>query len=247
MTRFLTLLCLMGLHLVASAASPARLAPAPPAPADQALGEVDRKSVGCLGCHTETDRLSMHDNPAVKLGCTDCHGGDASQIPERGLARLEFEYKRLRDLAHVLPRYPEEWGYPHSAKPQRSYTLLNRESPEFIRFVNPADYRVADKDCGACHSNIIAQAERSLMATGAMFFGGASYNNGILPYKRYIVGESFTNDGQAASIKGPVLPDPQSALSLHGVLPSLVPLPHWETTPTPDTFRVFESGGRVTG
>src|SRR5581483_11189654 len=136
--------------------------PAPPSPADQSLSDVDHKSVGCIGCHTETDRLSMHDNPAVKLGCTDCHGGDASVKPEKGLARMEFEYKRLRDLAHVLPKYPEEWGYPHSAKPQRSYTLLNRESPEFIRFVNPADYRVADKACGACHATIIAQAERSL-------------------------------------------------------------------------------------
>src|ERR1700756_4889751 len=185
---------------------------APPAPADQPLTEVDRKSVGCVGCHTDTDRLSMHDNPAVKLGCTDCHGGDASQIPERGLARLEFEYKRLRDLAHVLPRYPAEWGYPHSAKPQRSYTLLNRESPEFIRFVNPADYRVADQACGACHGAIIAAAERSLMSTSAMLLGGASYNNGILPYKRYILGEAYTNTGEAAAIKGPLLPDPTSAL-----------------------------------
>src|SRR5580693_1127845 len=64
---------------------------APAAPADQSLSDVDRKSIGCLGCHTETDRLSMHDNPAVKLGCTDCHGGDASQVPERGLPRLEYE------------------------------------------------------------------------------------------------------------------------------------------------------------
>ena len=220
---------------------------APPAPADQPLSEVDRKSVGCLGCHKDTDRLSMHDNPAVKLGCTDCHGGDASQIPERGLARLEFEYQRLRDLAHVLPRYPQEWGYPHSAKPQRSYTLLNRESPEFIRFVNPADYRVAGQACGACHGAILAAAQRSLMATDAMFLGGASYNNGVLPFKRYVLGESYTPTGEAAAIEGPVLPDPVGALSLHGVLPRLEPLPHWETTPTPDTFRVFESGGRVTG
>ena len=218
-----------------------------PAPADQPLGEVDRKSVGCLGCHTETDRLSMHDNPAVKLGCTDCHGGDASQIPERGLPRLEFEYKRLRDLAHVLPRYPEEWGYPRSAKPQRSYTLLNRESPEFIRFMNPADYRVADKACGACHGAIISAATRSLMSTAAMFFGGASYNNGVLPYKRYILGESYTPTGDAAAIKGPLPPDPTSALVQHGVLPGLVPVPHWESAPTADVFRVFEPGGRVTG
>src|ERR1700756_3928983 len=100
----------------------ARAAPSPTpqhfeaAPADQSLADVNRKSVGCLGCHERTDALSMHDNPAVKLGCTDCHGGDASVIPPRGLARLELEYTQLRDRAHVLPRYPEEWGYPHSAK-----------------------------------------------------------------------------------------------------------------------------------
>ena len=141
------------------------------APADQSLGDVNRKSIGCLGCHERTDAMSMHDNPAVKLGCTDCHGGDASVIPPRGLARMELEYQQLRDRAHVLPRFPEEWGYPKSAKPQRSYTLLNKESPAFIRFVNPGDYRVAKQACGACHLSIIAAAQRSLMATGAMFFG----------------------------------------------------------------------------
>ncbi len=219
----------------------------PPAPADQSSAEADRKSRGCLGCHTQTDRLSMHDNPAVKLGCTDCHGGDAGVIPERGLVRGEFEYMRLRDLAHVLPRYPQDWGYPASAKPQRSYTLLNRESPRFIRFMNPGDYRVADQACGACHGTIIASAQRSLMATGAMFFGGASYNNGILPYKQYILGEAYTSAGEPASIDGPALADPSAALAQHGVLPQLQPLPHWESAPTPDIFRTFEPGGRVSG
>ncbi|MBV9912455.1 MAG: hypothetical protein JOZ93_07750, partial [Sinobacteraceae bacterium] len=218
-----------------------------PAPADQTSAEADRKSRGCLGCHTQTDRVSMHDNPAVKLGCTDCHGGDASVVPERGLVRGEFEYARLRDLAHVLPRYPQAWGYPGSAKPQRSYTLLNRESPQFIRFMNPGDYRVADQACGACHGSIIAAAQRSLMATGAMFFGGASYNNGILPYKQYILGEAYTSAGEPASIDGPPLADPAAALTQHGVLPHLQPLPHWESAPTPDIFRTFEPGGRLSG
>jgi hypothetical protein len=217
------------------------------APADQSLGEVSRKSRGCLGCHERTDAMSMHDNPAVKLGCTDCHGGDASVIPPRGLARMELEYIQLRDKAHVLPRYPAEWGYPKSAKPQRSYTLLNRESPAFVRFVNPGDYRVATQACGACHLSIIAAAQRSLMATGAMLLGGASYNNGVLPYKRYILGEAYTSSGQAAGIEGPLLPDPASALSLHGVLPRLQALPKWETVPPADIFRVFEPGGRTTG
>src|SRR5882672_7103245 len=222
------------LLLLALILAPALGRTAPPAqhfeaaPADQSLADVNRKSAGCLGCHERTDAVSMHDNSAVKLGCTDCHGGDASVIPPRGLARLELEYSRLRDLAHVLPRYPEEWGHPESPKPQRNHTLLNREIAAFIRFVNPGDYRVATQACGACHLTIIAAAQRSLMATGAMFFGGASYNNGVLPFKRYILGESYTSSGQAAGIDGPTLPDPASALSLHGVIPRLQAMPQWE-------------------
>ena len=37
---------------------------------------------------------------------------------------------------------------PVPANPVRSYTLLNHESPEFIRFVNPGDLRVAHISCG---------------------------------------------------------------------------------------------------
>ena len=30
----------------------------------------------CMSCHTQTDARSMHTSPNVRLGCTDCHGGD---------------------------------------------------------------------------------------------------------------------------------------------------------------------------
>ena len=92
---------------------------------------------------------------------------------------------------------PKSWNWPSSAKPERTYTLLNRESPEFMRFINPGDLRAAREACGACHLPIIQAAERSLMATSAMLWGGAAYNNGILPYKRYILGEAYTRDGRA--------------------------------------------------
>src|SRR6185295_3720164 len=98
------------------------------------------------------------------------------------------DYGAAMNRAHVTPRFPREWRLPVSANPQRSYTLLNRESPEFIRFINPADYRVAREACGACHLPIIQAAERSMMATGAMLFNGAAYNNGILPFKRGVLG-----------------------------------------------------------
>ena len=94
---------------------------------------------------------------------------------------------------------------------------------------------------------IIEKATRSLMATGAMFWGGASYNNGLLPFKNYILGEAYTSQGQAASISGPVLPDPQTAMMEHGILPSLLPLPAWETSVPADALRVFERGGVTAG
>src|SRR6185436_20129314 len=126
---------------------------------------------------------------------------------------------------------------------QRSYTLLNRESPEFIRFINPADYRVAREACGACHLPIIQAAERSMMATGAMLWNGAAYNNGIAFNKRGVFGEAYTHEGEPASIRNPVKPD--DWMTHKGILAELFPLPAWETLPPADVFRVFERGGRV--
>src|SRR4051812_5908973 len=42
----------------------------------QPKGEVDRKSHGCITCHTKTDSASMHPTETVHLGCVDCHGGN---------------------------------------------------------------------------------------------------------------------------------------------------------------------------
>ena len=179
---------------------------APAAKLSMTDAEVDAASVGCVSCHTASDAKSMHASEAVKLGCTSCHGGDATAIAPAGLAPTSPEYARIRDRGHVLPRYPKTWRYPSSANPKASYTILNKESPEFVRFVNPSDYRVARLACGACHMELIEKAERSLMATGAMFFGGASYNNGILPFKNYVLGEAYTAQGEPARLLSPGSP-----------------------------------------
>ena len=213
----------------------------------ETAAEAAAKSAGCMSCHSSTDRNSMHDSPAVTLGCTDCHGGNAQVFAATSFVRDQVAYRNAFDRAHIAPRFPSEWKYPSSANPQRSYTLLNREDPAFIRFVNPSDYRVVREACGACHMPIIEKATRSLMATGAMFWGGASYNNGLLPLKNYILGEAYTSQGQAASISGPVLTDPKAAMMEHGILPNLLPLPAWETSVPADVFRVFELGGVTAG
>jgi hypothetical protein len=184
----------------------------------------------------------MHASPAVVLGCTDCHGGDAG-VRSSGAPRIETdEYAATRDRAHVLPRYPRSWRFPRSGNPERTYTLLNREAPEFIRFANPGDYRVVREACGACHLKTIQAAERSLMATGAMLWGGAAYNNGLLPFKRYILGEAYTRDGRSAIVEG--APLGAADRERHGALERLYPLPRWENLEPADVFRVFERGGR---
>ncbi|WP_426166981.1 multiheme c-type cytochrome [Sandarakinorhabdus sp. DWP1-3-1] len=233
----------------------------PPAPRSQTQAAADAKSIGCLSCHTASDEWTMHAPKAVVLGCTDCHGGNTAVAAPAGLDKADPAYARFRDQAHVLPRYPQAWHFPSSANPKRSYTLLNKEAPEFIRFVNPSDYRVARDSCGACHLPVIEAAERSLMATGAMLFGGASYNNGIAPYKNYIFGESYTRRGAATGILshhadsiGAVTFSPGTsgrpagvlteAERSRGALPFLVPLPAWQVLPPGDIFRVFERGGR---
>lgn len=219
--------------------------PWPAAPASQSPEMVEVKNEGCLSCHEGTDDKDMHASPGVNLACTDCHGGNSQFILPADAERGSKEYADTIVRAHVLPRYPKDWHYPSSANPERSYTLLNRESPEFIRFVNPSDNRIASEACGACHQDVIEASLRSLHSTGAMLWGGASYNNGILPFKNYILGESYSREGVGTVLKGPVIPEDQlEAAKAKGILPSLAPLPAWETVKPGDVFRVFERGGR---
>ncbi len=225
---------------------------APPAPEKQTQREADAKSAGCVTCHTATDRHTMHSNPAVILGCVDCHGGNVKiEKPKNAIykGKNHSAYADAMNEAHILPRFPEKWRTPDSANPQGSFTLINQESPAFIRFMNPSDYRVVRHACGACHLTVIQAAERSLMSTGAMLWNGGAYNNGILPFKRGVLGEAYTEDGQAASIKSPLPPNlsesEKQRLIEKGIVAQYYPLPAWETVPPADIFRVFERGGRV--
>jgi hypothetical protein len=251
---------------------------APPAPRNQTWEQADAKSASCRSCHTASDAKTMHKSDAVVLGCTDCHGGNAKLAIPAGLAKTDHRYAELRDQAHVLPRFPEAWGYeghgdgPYekvsSANPKRGYTILNREAPEFIKFVNPSDYRVVREACGACHQNTIDAAERSIMASGAMLWNGAGYNNGIIPFKRGALGEAYTREGEPACLltadinpappgKGSVPGVPLCAQPIgaelnlltpdaikRGAIERLLPMPMWTVYPPADLFRVFERGGR---
>ncbi len=200
---------------------------------------MEATSTGCLDCHTQTDAPTMHQNPAVHIGCAQCHGGDPT-VRAKGFEKGHDSYEQAKKRAHVLPSHPENW--PTSANPKHSYADLNKESVEFVRFINPGDLRAAPEACGGCHSQITTAVKKSLMTTSAMLWGGAAYNNGILPYKRYLLGEGLTRDGQPATIvhDGRPLTDEMRA---RGALEKLLPMPTWEVLPPADIFRVFERGG----
>ena len=129
----------------------------------QTRTSADAKSTGCVACHQNT--CDPHEKATVHLGCSDCHGGDPTT--------------KHKDRAHVQPHFHDAWR--SSANPVRSYTLLNHEKPEFIRFVNPGDLRIAHITCGQCHPNEVLQNRMSMMTHGCMLWGAALYNNGAVP------------------------------------------------------------------
>src|SRR5438067_2065751 len=175
--------------------------------ASQTRAQADTKSAGCLTCHKSIE--PMHASPAVRLGCTDCHGGNAAAT--------------TKDAAHVKPRHPEIWRT--SANPPRTYTALLQESPEFVKFVNPGDLRVAEETCGGCHQKEVNAVPRSTMTTSSVFWTAAVYANGIFSRKTAILGESYSRDGKAQAIKPITPPTPEQIAK--GALPQLVPLPRW--------------------
>src|SRR5580704_12760983 len=63
----------------------------------QSQEQADRKSTGCMSCHTSTDEPTMHATKTVSLGCTDCHGGNASIRVTGGIRADSAEYQAAKE------------------------------------------------------------------------------------------------------------------------------------------------------
>src|SRR5262245_15318220 len=103
--------------LADSATATAAQSATPPGPQRPVLQreEDPGTSRGCVSCHTVTDQPTMHASPAVTLGCTDCHGGNATISVASGAAPGSAEYRQAMQSAHVIPRDKQAWHYPSSA------------------------------------------------------------------------------------------------------------------------------------
>ena len=211
---------------------------------------------GCVSCHgliepmhkygaTETLEKLNNGKDAVGLSCTGCHGGNP--VPRKTSDDPKLA-QQVKDDAHVRPKFPNEWkraGRYTGANPERTSTLLARESWEFVRFVNPGDLRVAAATCGGggCHAVESRNVARSMMTHGAMLWGAALYNNGSLPVKDARFGESYSESGAPQTLIQTPKPT-EEAQRTKGLLEFLDPIPRWEISQPGNVLRVFERGGR---
>jgi hypothetical protein len=224
-------------------------APSPtsaPATAAQAPAQPKAPPVeGCLKCHNNIEPMHRYNvrgdvydtlkdgKDALDLSCTTCHGGNPTATTQ--------------EAAHVQPRYPKSWGCKDgkcsSANPERTNTLLAKESSEFVRFINPGDFRVIQQTCAECHAEETRNVPRSMMAHGAMLWGAALYNNGGYPLKDARFGESYDENGDPQILFQAPAPTRQQQ-AFEGIVPWISPIPRWEISQPGNILRVFERGGK---
>ncbi len=211
---------------------------------------------GCVTCHgqiepmhkygtTETLDALKDGKDAVGLTCTGCHGGNP--VPRKTNDDPK-SIQQIKNEAHVRAKFPNLWqrdGKYSGANPERTNTLLARESWEFVRFINPGDLRVAAKTCGgsACHDLESKNVARSMMTHGAMLWSAALYNNGGFPLKDGRFGESYSENGAPQTLIQNPKPTTEDSRS-KGLLEFLDPLPRWEISQPGNVLRVFERGGK---
>ncbi|MCC6908413.1 MAG: hypothetical protein IT430_10765 [Phycisphaerales bacterium] len=236
----------------------------------------------CHGEYDKASR-TMHGNTRspMPVGCSGCHGGDPSVTSpldspgrpgEPGTPITDPAYLDAMQRAHVQPRNAQAWYGRHddaefgshhgesdpamlhgSRNPEITGALLNQESPEFIRFINPGDLRVAEYSCGSCHFEIVEKVKRSMMAHGAQLWGAALYNNGSIPNKTPNYGESYSAFGLPQRLQGVIeIEDDQVRTrpvseeeAARGVAPYLSPLPVWNISQPGNILRIFERGTKL--
>ena len=183
-------------------------------------------SDGCESCHQGIESMHADGDAEVGVTCVDCHGGNGTAT--------------TKEQAHVRPRNKQV--FTSAANPKNSYAVLNQESSEFLRFMNPGDFRVAGETCGRCHESIYNRMLTSIMAHSAMVPQAGLYNNGIHPAKIPVYGEAYMPDGSPAIVEQPSDPVPGSAL-----VQRLEPLQAFQITVATDAFRVLERGNNDAG
>lgn len=162
-------------------------------------------------CHgfAGSDRGIEQAHPGFELACTNCHGGDG-------------EAKDKAD-SHVVPApdfVAERNGYIKNL----SVEELDQVDPDYLRFINPGDYRIAEQTCGSgssadtestgCHQSIVYSAQRSTMATFAGHFNVPRFQQGLQD-RPAIFGSRDLDDPQR--------PSPPPAGTVASIIQAVIP------------------------
>ncbi len=145
----------------------------------------------CMTCHNGSDTDDYGgpglENPhpfatASNLECTECHGGNGDgedKVTSHVPPPPEIGNKQnLEDDPHAYFNRLTLAGidkFPDYQVGTTTYSAL-----DYLQFINPGDLRVVTqgRSCGQCHDNHAEFVSRSLLATEAGFFSGASYHSG---------------------------------------------------------------------
>ena len=168
----------------------------------------------------------IRTRPAQNLSCVDCHGGNGTAT--------------TKEAAHV------EADVPASSRrrriPPNTYTMLNHENHDFIRFMNPSDLRTVPEVCGGCHAAIIRSVAKGPMVNSAQVYSTGLYNNSSIPWKDAKFVENYTPRGKPQIIRTIPAPTAEETRT-KGILPVLFPLPRFENGQPGNILRIFERGG----
>ncbi len=145
----------------------------------------------CVDCHdppgsdAEVGIEEIH--PWRPLPCVDCHGGDASRA----------------DKTEAHPSLPDGISGPTELRGFSSLEL-DGVDPNYVRWVNPSDYRVVQQTCGQseCHQAIAEAAPTSIMTTFAGHFNKTRYYAGLQDSREAALGVRTQTDPQFSAAAG---------------------------------------------
>ncbi|MFP6685311.1 MAG: hypothetical protein VB934_11385, partial [Polyangiaceae bacterium] len=161
----------------------------------------------CVVCHqplsAKGEPVGIEDaHPWSPVSCVGCHGG----TPRICDGDIDGEYCSTgwnydKDRAHV----PTDGSPPYLRNLPSD--KLDQVSPDYLRFVNPGDYRVAEQSCGggalgsSCHAETVQSALRSTMRHTAGEVAVARYRAEKQPHPRGIYGAQALTDPDPGSAK----------------------------------------------
>lgn len=148
----------------------------------------------CFGCHANIEPM-MEGIP--ENSCVICHGGDqGGRSIEDAHVPIPDNWADVRGTA--LPPAPD--GY------IRDFMLaqLDQLPPEYVRFINPGDLRVADETCGQCHEEIVDSWSSSVMTTNAGHYMPTRYLAGLQGHEAIVAAGPESNPDCDESVEGAV-------------------------------------------